>query len=56
MLNIIFMMMGMSHFAACFWYFIAKLDDFNENTWVYRYEYVNASYITKYVASFYWAF
>ncbi len=24
------------HLVSCFWYFCAKNDDFNEDTWIYR--------------------
>ena len=24
------------HLVSCLWYFLAKIDDFNEDTWVYR--------------------
>lgn len=56
MMNILTLMLLMTHFAASIWYFIARLDDYNEDTWVYRFEYVKSSYFEKYIASFYWAF
>ncbi|KRX02099.1 Cyclic nucleotide-binding protein [Pseudocohnilembus persalinus] len=56
MLQILLMMVGMSHFAASFWYFLAKLDDYAEDTWVSRYGIIEQSYFSKYISSFYWAF
>lgn len=46
----------MSHFSASFWYFIARIDDFNEDTWVYRHNLLESTYIERYTTSFYWSF
>jgi hypothetical protein len=31
------------HCTSCLWYFIAKLSDFNPDSWVYKHGYVDAS-------------
>ena len=43
------------HIISCFWYFIAKLEGFGPDTWVFRHDIVNepAGYI--YTVAFYWA-
>lgn len=56
MINIIGTMLIMNHFAASVWYFIARLDDFNDETWVVRKKILHSSYFKKYVFSFYWSF
>ena len=43
------------HISACFWYLTAKLSDFDENTWIMRYGYIDDSNGKKYLASLYWA-
>jgi hypothetical protein len=43
------------HLAACFWYFTAKLDGFNPDTWVARYGLENDSDADLYMTAFYWA-
>lgn len=43
------------HVVSCFWYFMAKLENFSESTWVYRLGIINESTIYKYLCSIYWA-
>ena len=43
------------HISACFWYLTAKLSDFDEDTWIMRYGYIDDSNGKKYLASLYWA-
>ena len=53
----------LSHIASCFWYFkipillfrvlIAKLDEFNQNTWVTKNNYQDSSNAAIYVAAVY---
>jgi hypothetical protein len=52
LINILFL----NHLVACFWHFLAKFEDFNENTWVYRAGLLDKSLTARYVASFYWSF
>ncbi len=41
------------HSLACLWFLVAKLQDFEETTWVYRYGYVEAGVGEQYVAGLY---
>lgn len=42
------------HLAACFWFFTARLDNFEPETWVVRYDYINDSVWSQYLTSIYW--
>lgn len=44
------------HIIACMWYYSAKLDEFNPDTWVVRGEFIDADVGTLYITSIYWAF
>lgn len=44
------------HLMACFWFLVAKFDDFNLDTWVVRKGYIDAPHETQYLAAVYWAF
>jgi hyperpolarization activated cyclic nucleotide-gated potassium channel 2 len=44
-----------NHLIACFWYFLARLSNFDENTWVTRKDLLQTSVYTKYIASFEWS-
>mgnify|MGYP001133809363 CR=1 FL=1 len=46
----------MAHFTACMWYYTAKLDGLNYNTWVSRHGFEDSDKFTLYMAGFYWAF
>lgn len=43
------------HVSACFWYMTARLSEFNEDTWVCRYGYLDSDVSHKYLVSLYWA-
>lgn len=45
----------MSHLSACFYYFTAKISDFDESTWVSRLDLLDSSIYQKYVTSLYWS-
>jgi hypothetical protein len=47
--------MILSHFAACLWYYIARLDEFSYDTWVFRYGMMDDSEDRLYLTSLYWA-
>ena len=40
---------------GCFWYFSAKMVDFEPNTWVVRYKLIDSDNQTKYLTAIYWA-
>ena len=42
-LNILSYMFIMSHLSACFYYFTAKISDFDESTWVSRLDLLDSS-------------
>lgn len=44
------------HIAACMWYFVARLEDFNQDTWVFRGGYLDSDILTLYISGLYWAF
>ena len=44
----------MNHLCACFWYFMAKIEDFSPDSWVVRLGYIDSSNIELYIISFYW--
>mmetsp|Transcript_28857 Transcript_28857/g.51417 ORF Transcript_28857/g.51417 Transcript_28857/m.51417 type:complete len:601 (+) Transcript_28857:635-2437(+) len=44
-----------THFTACMWYYSARLDDFSPDTWVVRAGLVNDSKSKLYLTSLYWA-
>lgn len=46
--------MLMIHLVACFWYLIAKIDDFDEETWVVRMHMQDDDNFTLYITSVYW--
>ncbi len=43
------------HITSCLWYFTAKLDNFEPETWVTRYSYIDSDNGTIYLTSLYWA-
>lgn len=44
------------HIVGCFWYYIAKIEEFSPDTWVIRHNIENESNEEKYLASVYWVF
>ena len=44
----------MNHLCACFWYFMAKIEDFSPDSWVVRLGYIDSSNLELYIISFYW--
>ena len=56
MLNIFVMVLFINHIMCCFWYFSARLYDFEPDTWVVRNDLLNSDYMTKYITSYYWGF
>ena len=45
----------MSHLSACFYYFTARISDFDESTWVSRLDLLDSNIYQKYVTSLYWS-
>jgi CRP-like cAMP-binding protein len=44
------------HICSCLWYLTAKLYDFNPDTWVVRYGYIDNDIGSLYLTSLYWSF
>lgn len=42
------------HIAACVWFFVARVTDFSQDSWVVRSGYLEADVWTQYLAAFYW--
>jgi len=51
LINILFL----NHFVACFWHFIAKFDNFSNDTWVSRNGLLEDNNTKRYIAAFYWS-
>ena len=47
--------MFLVHLIGCFWFLQAKLSDFNPDTWVIRFGFMDADSSVQYLASVYWA-
>jgi hypothetical protein len=43
------------HFSACLWYYVARMSDFNIDTWVFRYGLMDKDKGHLYLVSFYWS-
>ena len=43
----------LAHILGCIWYYIARIENFHDDTWVFRYGYLNESVQTKYLRSIY---
>lgn len=43
------------HLVACLWHFSAKIEEFSDETWVFRYNYVDLPPGERYQNSLYWA-
>jgi hyperpolarization activated cyclic nucleotide-gated potassium channel 1 len=43
------------HISGCFWFYIARINDFDETTWVYRLKYMDKSVDSQYLTCIYWA-
>lgn len=51
----IFIVLLLSHFTACMWFFTAKLENFNYDTWVWRYGMENEPNFRLYLMGLYYA-
>ena len=47
--------MFLVHLIGCFWFLQAKLSDFNPDTWVIRFGFMDSESSVQYLASVYWA-
>ena len=56
MMNIIIYAFFISHLVACLFYLIARIDEFNGDTWVARFDLTERSVFMKYITAYYWTF
>lgn len=56
MLNVLVSVLFINHLLSCIWFYAAKLDGFNPDTWVFRMDLIDSDPFTQYIASYYWAF
>ena len=54
-MNIFKNMFLLLHISTCFWYFIARLSDFDEETWVARLMVTEYGFFMKYATALYWS-
>lgn len=52
LVNILFL----NHLVSCIWFYVARLQDFDPDTWVVRTGLQDAGAWDQYIASYYWAF
>lgn len=55
LINTLFLVLVLSHIFACIWYYSAKWDQFNEDTWVARNNLLDADLGTIYLTSIYYS-
>lgn len=55
LITAIFVVLLITHFTACMWYYSARLDDFNPDTWIVRYNFQNDSKSKQYISALYWS-
>lgn len=56
LLSAIYIILLLAHFIACLWYFVAKIDDFGPDTWVFKRGLLDADEIRLYLSSLYFSF
>ena len=52
----LFAVIVLAHFVACLWYFTARFNDFDTETWVFRNNLLEKSDAYLYLVSLYWSF
>lgn len=55
LLGTIFTIVICIHIVTCFWYYSAKIEGFNPETWVVRNELMESDILTIYITSLYWS-
>ena len=56
LISLFFTVVLIVHLMGCFWFYLAKLQDFADDTWVARSDMKNASSLSLYIASIYYSF
>ncbi|CAG9311341.1 unnamed protein product [Blepharisma stoltei] len=56
MCKFMFIVLVTVHIIGCFWYYIAKLEDFTPESWIVRSNLIDGSNFEKYIASIYFVF
>lgn len=55
LITAVFVVLLITHFSACMWYYSARLDDFNPDTWVVRYNFQDDNRSKLYISALYWS-
>jgi hyperpolarization activated cyclic nucleotide-gated potassium channel 2 len=55
LLKSLVMILVLTHFVACIWFFLARMDEFHYDTWVVRYGLQDKPNGELYLYSYYWA-
>jgi hypothetical protein len=55
LIKLVSIILVLLHLATCIWYYSARLEEFNPDTWVFRYGLMNESTGKLYLFGFYWA-
>ena len=50
----IYIFLLLNHISSCIWYFVAKVQNLNPDSWVTRLGYIDSSNYEIYIISFYW--
>jgi CRP-like cAMP-binding protein len=53
--GLLFFVLSMTHFMACMWYYVARINNFDYNTWVSRFEFQDESNSIIYMRCLYFA-
>lgn len=56
LINLFFLLLAVVHFIGCLWFYQAKIQDFNEQTWIYRAHLLDNSDVSLYLYSIYYVF
>jgi hypothetical protein len=56
LLGFLLIVLVLSHIAACLWFYSARLNQFDHDTWVFRYEMLDKDTMYLYLISLYWSF
>ena len=54
--TLLYIILLMVHFAACMWYYVAKVEGFGPDSWVVRHNLQDESNLRLYLSSFYFSF
>ena len=53
LITYVFIFFILCHNLSCLWFLLAKLQEFNDQTWVVRYDYEDSTIVEQYIAGLY---